>query len=90
MWRLLLSAALLLILLASILSLAYQVIPPVRKLPNLDLPPSIQAPLHGQVPDSVIRWTKMPWGEEVRVFPTIPKYPKLEIDSSGNLLYPYD
>ena len=88
MWRLLLSFALLLILLASILSLAYRVIPPVQKLPNTDLPPSIQAPLFGQVPDTVVNWTKMPWGEEVRVFPTIPKYPKLDI--SGNLLYPYD
>jgi len=86
MWRLLLSFALLLILLASVLSLAYQVIPPVQKLPNTDLPQSLQGPLFGQIPDA--EWRKLPWGEEGGVFPTIPKYPKLDI--SGNLLYPYD
>jgi hypothetical protein len=87
-WRLLVASAFLAILLACILWLAYRVIPSKKALPDTNLPPSIQVPLYGQVPPAV--WTKMPWGEEVRVSPKIPLYPQLEVDSSGNLLYPFE
>ncbi len=86
-WRLIVASVFLAILLSCVLWLAYRVIPSKRSLPDTNLPPSLQAPLHGQIPSTVF-WTKLPWGEEVRVSPAGPKYPELVVDSSGNLLYP--
>lgn len=84
-WRIGVAFFFLAVLTYCVLLLAYRIIPAKQTLPDPSLPPTLQAPLYGQIPAD---WTKMPWGEEVRVFPKIPKYPQLEIDSSGNLIYP--
>jgi hypothetical protein len=86
-WRLVVASAFLAILLSCVLWLAYRVIPAKQTLPDVNLPQSLQAPLHGQIPDTMI-WSKLPWGEEVRVIPPGPKYPQMDV--SGNVLFPFD
>jgi hypothetical protein len=86
-WRLFVGVFFLAVLTYCVLVLAYRVIPAKKTLPDTSLPPSIQAPLYGQIPDTMM-WSKLPWGEEVRVIPPGPKYPQM--DMSGNVLFPFD
>ena len=87
-WRLGLAFFFLLVLLTVVLLLAYGVIPAIRTLPDTSLEPSLRGPLYGQIPETTLSWTKLPWGEETQVHPMTKKYPQLEVDASGNLLYP--
>lgn len=87
-WRLGVAGFFLMVLLVCVLILAIQVTPATRSLPGTDLPPGLQAPLHGQIPDTMLYWTKLPWGEVTQVSPKTPKYPVL--DASGTVLFPFD
>ena len=78
-WRIFLGFIFLSVLLYCVLQVAYATVPQTTNLPDL----------RASQPEAPAYWTKMPYGEEVRVFPKFPTL-SFNLDSSGNMIYPYN